>query len=587
MRFYVTEQISPNIAETPEGFLVCPGVPIARTGSQEYNKSESDVMPWLKDFEADSSGRIIIDRLPEEVFSSTTIASFEGKPVTIDHPEGFVTPETWTALSNGNLQNVRQGIQEQEDLLLADIVITTPEAIEYVKSGQLRQLSCGYDAEYEQTDTGRGKQINIIGNHVALVKNGRAGVRCMIMDSDFKESEHPRDEAGKFGTGSKASVKDIENKWEEEGIKNDLFEKGNVITLSRIEIPKEKRGQGLGSQFIKELTDYADKAGKTVALTPSTDFGASSKSRLVDFYKRAGFVLNKGKNKDFSISEEMIRTPSKKVNDSKYKEVKTMASFKDRLIARFTRKALKTVDAMSEEEAKKKLEEEEGKTQDLEGFMSGGVFHPIRNSKGYAKTKGGDKTRSNSGSSARKGHTSYNTGDATPMAEEDDELGAMIGDIKSDIDSLREIIETLVQTDETAHAEAEDCATKDAEGDDEEEKKKKEEEEKATGATKDAISRASILAPDFTPSGKVIDIKRGALKHALTKDSAMVKPFLSGKTVDALSEDALNAAFIGLSEVMAARNNMKIGSVNPGKSALTGDSIAEINKRNAEFWAKR
>ena len=188
LQFYVTEQISPNIAETPEGFLICADVPIARTGSQDYNIAESDIMPWLKDFEPGPNGSIIIERTPEEVFRPETIASFEGKSLTIDHPDGFVVPDNWNDLEKGTLQNVRRGDGIQSDLLLADFIIKSPDAIEFVKSGELRQLSCGYDAEYTQTAPGRGKQINIIGNHVALVQHGRAGVRCMIMDSNkYKE----------------------------------------------------------------------------------------------------------------------------------------------------------------------------------------------------------------------------------------------------------------------------------------------------------------------------------------------------------------------------------------------------------------
>lgn len=44
-------------------------------------------------------------------------------------------------------------------------------------------------------------------------------------------------------------------------------------------------------------------------LTPSKDFGGTSVKRLTDFYKRFGFVENKGKNKDFTIRDTMYRVP--------------------------------------------------------------------------------------------------------------------------------------------------------------------------------------------------------------------------------------------------------------------------------------
>jgi len=46
-----------------------------------------------------------------------------------------------------------------------------------------------------------------------------------------------------------------------------------------------------------------------LALTPTKAFGAS-KGRLEKWYRRHGFVPNKGRNKDFSTKESMIRPQS-------------------------------------------------------------------------------------------------------------------------------------------------------------------------------------------------------------------------------------------------------------------------------------
>lgn len=80
-------------------------------------------------------------------------------------------------------------------------------------------------------------------------------------------------------------------------------------TLSRIVVPKEQRGTGVGAKVMGAVVREADKDGVVVALTPSTDFGATSKARLVAFYKRFGFVENKGRNKDYEIGEAMYRLP--------------------------------------------------------------------------------------------------------------------------------------------------------------------------------------------------------------------------------------------------------------------------------------
>ncbi len=93
-----------------------------------------------------------------------------------------------------------------------------------------------------------------------------------------------------------------------EGVKLNISERREVVTISRIEVPKESRDQGTGTRAMEQLVEWADANGKTLALSPSADFGGT-KSRLVDFYKRFGFVENKGRSKDLEISETMIRTP--------------------------------------------------------------------------------------------------------------------------------------------------------------------------------------------------------------------------------------------------------------------------------------
>lgn len=176
MKYFVEAKLSENISETPEGFLICLGVPIARTGEMLYGAHETPLEP-------DASGKVKVMREDAEVFRPETIASFEGKPITITHPDEFVNPDNWKDLAKGTMQNVRRGTGEYKDSLLADLLITDRMAIELVKNG-LREVSCGYEADYEQEDgaEGSGFQRNIIGNHLALVDQGRAGPSYAIND---------------------------------------------------------------------------------------------------------------------------------------------------------------------------------------------------------------------------------------------------------------------------------------------------------------------------------------------------------------------------------------------------------------------
>lgn len=181
---YTTLQLGPKQSLTPEGFLLCEEVPIARTGTQTYAKHE------LPGVEAGSDGLITVIREPEQVFRAETIASFEGKSVTIGHT--FVDPDNFRRYEVGHVQNVRQSPYES-DLLIADLLIKDKYAIDkiqdekddtgrIIKPGTLREVSCGYDADYDVERPGVARQVNIIGNHVALVSRGRAGPRCSIQD---------------------------------------------------------------------------------------------------------------------------------------------------------------------------------------------------------------------------------------------------------------------------------------------------------------------------------------------------------------------------------------------------------------------
>lgn len=91
-----------------------------------------------------------------------------------------------------------------------------------------------------------------------------------------------------------------------------LDEYGDKIKLTSIIVNKEDRGNGTGTKVMEELCDYADRNQKTIILTPAVKDeyqGTTSQSRLIDFYKKFDFVLNKGRNKDFTISELMYRLP--------------------------------------------------------------------------------------------------------------------------------------------------------------------------------------------------------------------------------------------------------------------------------------
>ncbi len=169
------EAIGPKQSLTPEGFLLCQDVPIARTGVMIYGADEVPVEPG-------PDGVVYVTRPEDEVFSPEAMASFEGKPVTNLHPPALVTPDSFREFVVGSVHNVRR----EGSRLVADLLVADASAIEAIQQG-LREVSCGYDASYDQTSPGQAIQRNIVGNHVALVPKGRCGPSCSISDSQPQE----------------------------------------------------------------------------------------------------------------------------------------------------------------------------------------------------------------------------------------------------------------------------------------------------------------------------------------------------------------------------------------------------------------
>jgi GNAT superfamily N-acetyltransferase len=102
----------------------------------------------------------------------------------------------------------------------------------------------------------------------------------------------------------------MRRRWQDENVSSFAYVKRGDITLYEIRLPKERRGQGIGTAKMRELLEFAQKHGMRVLLSPSTDFGASSKARLEKFYRGLGFEKNSGRNRDYRTRETMIWRPA-------------------------------------------------------------------------------------------------------------------------------------------------------------------------------------------------------------------------------------------------------------------------------------
>ena len=173
MKILVAEKLSEHRYKTPEGYLICVDSILARTGKQTYKRSEI-----FGDSEND--GLIEVDRKAEEVFSPETMASFENKPICVEHPDVDVNSGNISEFAVGFVRDIHKGEYEGEPVMLGTLVITDAKTVEEIEEGKHTDLSCGYDCDID--DSENPQQKNIRGNHVALCEQGRAGI-ARIMDS--------------------------------------------------------------------------------------------------------------------------------------------------------------------------------------------------------------------------------------------------------------------------------------------------------------------------------------------------------------------------------------------------------------------
>ena len=184
IEYYTSESLGPNRERTPEGFLICYDVPAARIGEMTYGPGE--VPPELG---VNRDGSVRVTRSEAEVFDPRSMASLNGKPVTDDHPPVDVDPKNWKFYTKGVTVNPRRGEDEHKDFLVVDLIVYDEDTIADIDAGK-REVSCGYNPDYLQLldpvtlepILGRGEQVKIRYNHLALVKAGRCGPFCSIGD---------------------------------------------------------------------------------------------------------------------------------------------------------------------------------------------------------------------------------------------------------------------------------------------------------------------------------------------------------------------------------------------------------------------
>jgi hypothetical protein len=155
---------------TEDGYLVDMPV-VGRIGIQVYMNADGTMR---REF-----------RPPEEVFNADSLASFENKPVTDDHPVTDVNAANARKLAVGIIKGPAIA---QDTTITAPVTIYDQEVIDKILNGGKRELSLGYKVDLEETpgewngERYDAIQRNIRINHLAIVKRGRAGNARLNLD---------------------------------------------------------------------------------------------------------------------------------------------------------------------------------------------------------------------------------------------------------------------------------------------------------------------------------------------------------------------------------------------------------------------
>lgn len=178
---------------TAQGYVITTAT-ITRAGPIEYYGHELGLTG------SDANKKITVVRTLDELSKPETLASFNGLPFTITHPDdGEVTAADHKDKASGHIANTR--IEGGE--VVCDVFLTDAAGIETLEETGIREVSVGYEPAQLEERGGKFYHINIRGNHVAGVAAGRYGPQCKLNDKKGKPMFKTLTDALSFLKGKK------------------------------------------------------------------------------------------------------------------------------------------------------------------------------------------------------------------------------------------------------------------------------------------------------------------------------------------------------------------------------------------------
>jgi hypothetical protein len=278
-------------------------------------------------------------------------ASFAGKPIVMGHIALDAMDHPFERVVGA----VGNDVRFEAPYLKSSLSIWPGEAIDAINSGATRALSCAYKYTPDMTPgsfEGRaydGVMRNIVGNHLAIVREGRAGPDVVIGDSQPKPKERP-------------SPPRLENM------------NMNAIVLSR----KATLAHGAVLGFVRPLLAsdaLPDLTGAFAGVT-SANYAASKAAIAGKIAEKLNGKLAADKNLDglpTLLAAFDAMDPAEKDDDDEDERKRKEAADKR------AKDAARAKDAEEEEEERKKREaEEKAKAEDQKRAMDAAIAAAVK-----------------------------------------------------------------------------------------------------------------------------------------------------------------------------------------------------------------
>ena len=231
---------------------------------------------------------------------------------------------------NSNIKSLKSDIEFAKKLSTTDKINTTRLRLRLIKNIDIAVGVFEKEAKLIQSklikkdgslNNRASEKIKDLESRIDLLENAKNIIsENLFSPSDLKITDTPqsRKQQDAPSIREQKSVSELESNLEKKyDVTLDLYQNKDFLELDKIIVTEDQRNTGVGSNVMREVIDFANKKGLTIALTPSTSYGATSIDRLKGFYKGLGFVENKGINKDFTTKQSMLKLPEVKGRESK------------------------------------------------------------------------------------------------------------------------------------------------------------------------------------------------------------------------------------------------------------------------------